>query len=165
MAISLWKEGVAPKTLCEFLFCLYHVRVALRLRNEEFMLMPQSPTAENRSGPRYVAAFPVRAEWDTSDGVHIVSEGETENVGPEGTLIHLQRDLPPVGGRVNLLVLGDEGEKLRVVAEVLRIERNPGHPQAALQLLGSTDEWRGLVWEEALIKMTEADESYDDDDF
>ena len=126
--------------------------------------MPQSP-AENRSGPRYVAAFPVRAEWDTSDGVHIVSEGETENVGPAGTLVHLQRDLPPVGGRVSLLVLGDEGEKLRVVAEVLRIERNPGHPQAALQVLGETDEWRGLVWEEALIKMTEADEDYNDDDY
>ena len=87
--------------------------------------MPQSPVTDSRSGPRYVAAFPVRAEWDTSDGVHIVSEGETENVGPEGTLIHLQRDLPPVGSRVNLLVLGDDGEKLRVVAEVLRIEVLP----------------------------------------
>jgi len=86
-------------------------------------------------------------------------------VGPEGTLIHLQRDLPPVGGRVNLLVLGDHGEKLRVIAEVLRIERNPSHPQAALQVLGETNEWRGLVWEEAGIKMAEADESYDDDDF
>ena len=127
--------------------------------------MPQSPITENRSGPRYIAAFPVRAEWDTHDGVHIVAEGETENVGPEGTLIHLQRELPPVGGRVSLLVLGDDGEKLRVVAEVLRIERNPAHPQAALQVLGETDEWRGLVWKEAAIKMSEADEDYDDDDF
>ena len=127
--------------------------------------MPQSSTIENRSGQRYVHAFPVRAEWDTNDGIHIVAEGETDNVGPEGTLIHLQRDLPPVGGRVNLLVLGDHGEKLRVIAEVLRIERNPSHPQAALQVLGETDEWRGLVWEEAGIKMSEADESYDDDDF
>ncbi len=127
--------------------------------------MPQSSTIENRSGQRYVHAFPVRAEWDTNDGIHIVAEGETDNVGPEGTLIHLQRDLPPVGGRVNLLVLGDHGEKLRVIAEVLRIERNPSHPQAALQVLGETNEWRGLVWEEAGIKMAEADESYDDDDF
>ncbi len=126
--------------------------------------MPQSPFTENRSGPRYVAAFPIRAEWDTNDGVHIVADGETENVGPEGTLIHLQRDLPPVGSRVNLLVLGDEGEKLRVIAEVLRIERNPAHPQAALQLLGETAEWRGLVWEEAAIKMAEADHDYDEDD-
>ena len=127
--------------------------------------MAPSTAIDNRSGPRYVAAFPIRAEWDTNEGIHIVAEGETDNVGPEGTLIHFQRDLPPVGGRVNLLVLGDTGEKLRVIAEVLRIERNPSHPQAALQVVGETDEWRGLVWEEAAIKMAAADESYDDDEF
>jgi len=102
--------------------------------------MPQDIiTNDHRSGPRYVAVFPVRAEWDTSEGVHVISEGETDNVGPEGTLVHLLRDLPPVGSRVNLMVLGDEGEKLRVIAEVLRVERNPSHPQAALQLLGEID--------------------------
>lgn len=127
--------------------------------------MPQSPVIDNRSGPRYVHSFPIRAEWDTNEGVHIVAEGETDNVGPAGTLIHLQRDLPPVGGRVNLLVLGDQGEKLRVIAEVLRIERNPSHPQAALQVVGETDEWRGLVWEEAAIKMSESNDDYDEDDY
>ena len=126
--------------------------------------MPLSQTTESRSGPRYVAAFPIRAEWDTDDGVHIVSEGETENIGPEGTLVHLLRELPPVGTRVSLLVLGEDGEKLRVIAEVLRIERNPGHPQAALQLLGETDEWRGVVWKEAKIKMHEAEDEYDEDE-
>jgi hypothetical protein len=127
--------------------------------------MPQDQIAENRSGPRYVAAFPIRAEWDTNEGVHIVAEGETENIGPEGTLVHFQSDLPPVGGRVSLLVLGDEGEKLRVIAEVLRIERNPGHRQAALQLLGETDEWRGVIWQEAAIKMHEAEDAYDEDEY
>ena len=126
--------------------------------------MPQNSLTESRSGPRYVAAFPIRAEWDTDDGVHIVSEGETENIGPDGTLVHLLRELPPVGGRVSLLVLGEDGEKLRVIAEVLRIERNPGHPQAALQLLGETDEWRGIVWKEAEIKMHEAEDDYDEDE-
>jgi hypothetical protein len=128
-------------------------------------MMPLSSLVDNRGGPRYVHAFPIRAEWDTTDGVHIVAEGETENVGPEGTLVHLQRELPPVGGRVNLLVMDDKGEKLSVIAEVLRIERNPSRPQAALQLLGENDEWRGLVWEEAGIKMSEADEDYTEDDF
>src|SRR5438477_8028191 len=128
--------------------------------------MPLSQTTESRYGPRYVAAFPIRAEWDTDDGVHVVSEGETENIGPEGTLVHLQRELPPVGGRVSLLVLGEDGEKLRVVAEVLRIERNPAHPQAALQLLGETDEWRGIVWEQAAIQVWTVDsEDEDHDDF
>jgi hypothetical protein len=131
---------------------------------KEESAMPDTLTTESRSGPRYVAAFPIRAEWDTPDGVHVVSEGETENVGPEGTLVHFQRELPPVGSTVNLLVLGDDGEKLRVIAEVLRIERNPAHPQAALQLLGETDEWRGVVWHEAMIKMNEADYELDEDE-
>ena len=126
--------------------------------------MPETIFTEHRSGPRYVATFPIRAEWDTADGAHVVSEGETENVGPEGTLVHFQRELPPVGSTVNLLVLGDDGEKLRVIAEVLRVERNPAHPQAALQLLGETDEWRGIIWHEAMIQMNEADEEFDPED-
>jgi hypothetical protein len=65
---------------------------------------------------------------------------------------------------VNLRVLDDGGEKLSVVAEVLRIERNPSRPQAALQVVGETDEWRGLVWHEAGVKMAEADENYDEDE-
>src|SRR5438105_8898465 len=107
------------------------------------MKMPQGSLVESRSGPRYVHAFPIRAEWDTKDGVHIVAEGETENVGPDAALVHFPRDLPPVGGRVNLLILDGKGEKLSGIAEVLRSERNRSHPQAALQVFGETDEWRG----------------------
>lgn len=104
---------------------------------------------EVRSGPRYLAAFEVRAEWDEPGGAHILSEGITENVGPEGTLVYLPKKLPEVGSRVRLEVHGEDGNTLQVVAEVLRIERNPGHPLAALQLLGETDEWKGLIWEPA----------------
>ena len=104
---------------------------------------------ENRSGPRYLASLEVKAEWDEPGGAHVVAEGTTENVGPEGTLVHLPRQLPQVGSRVRLEVLNESGEKLQVIAEVLRIERHPGHPLAALQLLGETDEWKGLIWEPA----------------
>ena len=105
------------------------------------------PELEHRSGPRYLAALEVRAEWDEPDGAHIITEGTTENIGPEGTLVHLPRRLPEVGGRVRLEVQLEDGSKLLVVTEVLRIERNPGHPLAAFQLLDQTDEWRGLIWE------------------
>ena len=59
--------------------------------------------------------------------------------------------------------------KLQVVAEVLRIERNPGHPLAALQLLGETDEWRGLIWEPAAPRVftppaTESEEEEEGED-
>ena len=116
-------------------------------------MMPRYTELEPRTGPRYLASFEVRAEWDEPDGAHVLSEGTTENVGPEGTLVHLPRRLPEVGSRVRLEVLGEEGTKLQVIAEVLRIERNPGHPLAALQLLGETDEWKGLIWEPAAPKV------------
>ena len=125
---------------------------------------------EVRSGPRYLVSFEVRAEWDEPGGAHILSEGITENVGPEGTLVHLPRKLPEVGSRVRLEVHGEAGNKLQVVAEVLRIERNPGHPLAALQLLGETDEWRGLIWEPAAPRVTAPppaviEDEDDEDDF
>ena len=125
---------------------------------------------DNRSGPRYLAALEVRAEWDESDGAHVVTEGMTENIGPEGTLVHLPRRLPEVGGRVQLEVQGENGNKLLVITEVLRIERNPGHPLAALQLLDQTDEWRGLIWGPSKPRVTaplsanEEDEDEEDEE-
>jgi hypothetical protein len=124
---------------------------------------------EHRSGPRYLAALEVRAEWDESDGAHIVTEGTTENIGPDGTLVHLPRRLPEVGGRVRLEVQDQEGKKLLVVTEVLRIERNPGHPLAALQLLDQMDEWRGLIWEPSAPRVSappsgDQDEDGDEDE-
>jgi hypothetical protein len=70
---------------------------------------------------------------------------------------------------VRLEVQGGDGKKLQVVAEVLRIERDPGHPLAALQLLGETDEWRGLIWEPAAPRVIAppppiADEEEDDEE-
>jgi hypothetical protein len=137
------------------------------------MTMTRQVESENRSGPRYLASLEVRAEWDEPSGAHVVAEGTTENVGPEGTLVHLPRQLPQVGSRVRLEVSGETGEKLQVIAEVLRIERHPGHPLAALQLLGETDEWKGLVWEPAAPRVAppppplvedEAGEEVEDDD-
>lgn len=126
-------------------------------------------SAEQRTGPRYLASLLVRAEWDTEEGKHIVAEGKTENVGPEGALVHLQRELPEVGSRVQLLVLNEEGQKLQVVTEVLRLERNAAYPLAALQLLDATEEWRGLIWEPAAPRLAqpemddEEDEETEDD--
>jgi len=77
-----------------------------------------------------------------------------------------------VGSTVRLEILGESGDRLQVIAEVLRIERNPGHPLAALQLLGETEEWKGLVWEPAAPRVApppppeegEVDVDAEDDD-
>lgn len=116
--------------------------------------MPRIIKIEKRTGPRYLASFPVRAEWDTDEGTRITEEGETENVGPEGTLVHLNRLLPNVGSRVRLVVMDEDGYEIRVLTQVLRIERNAAHPQAALLLLDETEEWRGRVWEPAVPRVT-----------
>ncbi|MBA3805045.1 MAG: PilZ domain-containing protein [Acidobacteria bacterium] len=130
--------------------------------------MPRQIEADNRTGPRYLTSLIVQAEWDREDGAHVVAEGTTENVGPEGALVHLQRELPDVGSRVQLSVLGEEGHKLKVITEVLRLERNAAHPLAALQLLDATDEWRGLVWEPAAPRAreqpVELDEEVEEED-
>jgi hypothetical protein len=127
--------------------------------------MARHITIENRTGQRYLTALPVRAEWDDDQAGHVVAEGMTENVGPEGVLVHLQRLLPDVGSRVHLEVEAEEGQKLQVVTEVLRLERNAAHPLAALQLLDATDEWRGLIWEPAAPRYTQpAGEDGEDDE-
>jgi hypothetical protein len=119
-----------------------------------------APLYEQRTGPRYMVHVSVRAEWDDErSGERVVVEGETENIGPQGALVHLER-LPEVGSRVHLIVPDAEGRTVEAVAEVLRLERNPVQPLAALHLLGETDEWRGLVWEPAGIREREADENY-----
>ena len=118
---------------------------------------------DQRSGPRYMVRVNVRAEWDDEkSGEHVVVEGETENIGPAGALVHLER-LPDVGSRVHLIVPAAEGRSLDSVAEVLRLERNPVQPLAALMLLGETDEWRGLVWEHAAVleRQSDEDEEYE----
>lgn len=127
--------------------------------------MRRQPSIENRTGPRYLASLLVRAEWDDPSAGHIIAEGMTENVGPEGALVHLQDRLPDVGSRVQLAVLDEDRQRLNVVTEVLRLERNAAHPLAALQLLGAQDEWRGLVWEPAAPNVaTPAHVEEDDED-
>ncbi len=110
---------------------------------------------ENRGGQRYPVSVPVQAEWDDAlSGEHVVADGQTANIGPEGALVHLHQ-LPQVGDRIQLHVLGNGAPGLRVQVEVLRLERNPVQPLAALQLIGQRDEWRGQVWEPAALKLNE----------
>ena len=77
---------------------------------------------EQRTGPRYLVHINVRAEWDDAkSGEHIVVEGETENIGPQGALVHLER-LPDVGSRVHLIVPDAEGKTLNIddIEQMLR---------------------------------------------
>lgn len=121
--------------------------------------MIRSKSGERRIGTRYVVHLPVRVEWDDeSAGGHVRVEGETQNVGPKGALVHLRR-LPQVGSRVHLTVLEDDATRFEAVAEVLRLERDPAQPLAALRLLAAEREWSEMVWEwAAQLERQAADE-------
>ncbi|MBA2502385.1 MAG: PilZ domain-containing protein [Pyrinomonadaceae bacterium] len=125
--------------------------------------MIRNVAIDQRAASRYMISIPVRAEWDDTDsGERVVTDGATENVGPGSALVHLQQ-LPDVGSRIRLLVIDEGGTRLQVVAEVLRVERNPAQPLAALQLLDATDEWRGLVWEPAARQASDESNGEDED--
>jgi len=104
---------------------------------------------ERRSGERYVISFPIRLKWKNEHGKEVVEEGLTENVGPGGTLVYLPRNLPTVGSKVNLTVTENPDDEVSVTAQVIRLERNASHPQAALNLTDSLRLWKKKVWEYA----------------
>ena len=104
---------------------------------------------ERRGGERHVISFPIRVRWKDETGKEVIQEGLTENVGPHGALVYLPRALPLVGGKVQLTVTEDPHNEVSVAAQVIRLERNAAHPQAALHLLDNLREWKKKVWETA----------------
>lgn len=119
--------------------------------------------SERRTGARHLISFPIRVEWKDEKGEELMEEGLTENVGPAGTLIHLPRYLPNVGSKVSLTVTENPSNQVTVTAQVLRLERNAAHPQAALQLVGSTKDWEKNVWEYAgAILASQKPDDYED---
>jgi len=104
---------------------------------------------DRRGGARHMVSFPIRLRWKDESGKEVVQEGLTENVGPQGTLIYLPRNLPLVGGKVHLTVTENPDDEVTVVASVIRLERNAAHPQAALQLIDGMRLWKKKVWDAA----------------
>lgn len=116
-----------------------------------------------RRGSRFIISFPIRLKWKDENGKQLVEEGLTENVGPRGALVYLPRLLPNVGNKVSLIITENPEEEISVPAEVLRLERNPSHPQAALQLTQQFKLWKEKVWEYAgEILDNERPEEYED---
>lgn len=102
---------------------------------------------DRRQGHRYVISFPISIKWKDENGEEITEEGLTENVGQNGTLIYLPRKLPTVGSKVNLTVTENMDDPVTVTAQVIRLERNAAHPQAALNLIDGMRNWKKKVWE------------------
>ena len=91
---------------------------------------------------RIIASMPVQASWiDEASGETISVEGLTENVGETSTLVNLDT-LPPVGSEVRLRIMGEKKPIIEVSTRVIRVERDPGKPMAALTILENLKKWK-----------------------
>jgi hypothetical protein len=94
---------------------------------------------------RILANMPVRASWvDSDSGERVEVEGLTENVGENSTLVNLDI-LPPVGSEVKLRILEDEKAIIEVSTEVIRVERDPSKPLAALSIVQNLKKWKQVA--------------------
>jgi len=94
---------------------------------------------------RIMANLMVQASWvDAESGNTVSINGFTENLGENSALVNLEV-LPPVGSSVKLRILDDEKTIIEVPTEVIRVERDPSKPLAALSVLENLKKWKQVA--------------------
>ncbi len=91
---------------------------------------------------RIMASLTVQASWvDEVSGNMVYVNGLTENLGEATALVNLDI-LPPVGSEVKLRVFDEDKTIIEVPTHVIRVERDPSKPLAALSVLDNLKKWR-----------------------
>lgn len=91
---------------------------------------------------RILANLPVQVSWiDEASGETISVTGLTENIGENSALVNLET-LPSVGSRVNLRVFDEDKTIIEIPTEVIRVERDPSKPLAALSVVDNLKKWK-----------------------
>jgi len=88
--------------------------------------------------------MPVKASWIDPNGETVSVEGLTENVGETSALVNLET-LPPVGSEVRLRILEENKTIIEVSTRVIRVERDPSKPMAALSVLENLKKWKNTA--------------------
>jgi hypothetical protein len=92
-----------------------------------------------------MASLPVQASWiDSDSGKTVFVNGLTENLGENSALVNLDT-LPPVGSEVMLRIFDEEKTIIEVPTQVIRVERDPSKPLAALSVLENLKKWKQNV--------------------
>ncbi len=98
---------------------------------------------------RILANMPVKVTWtDDETGKRISVTGTTENIGESSALVNLEV-LPPVGSEVRLRVMEEDKAIIDVTTRVIRVERDPSKPLAALSVLQNLKKWKTTAMEAA----------------
>jgi hypothetical protein len=91
---------------------------------------------------RIMANLTVQASWiDRESGDTISVNGMTENLGENTALVNLEI-LPPVGSEVKLRIFDEEKTIIEVPTQVIRVERDPSKPLAALSISENLKKWK-----------------------
>ncbi len=91
---------------------------------------------------RITASLTAQASWvDAETGDTVFVDGMTENLGETSALVNLNI-LPPVGSEVKLRLYNEEETIIEVMTEVIRVERDPSKPLAALSIMDNLKKWR-----------------------
>ncbi len=94
---------------------------------------------------RIMANLQVQASWlDAESGNMMLVNGTTENLGENSALINLEV-LPPVGCEVSLRIIDEEKTIIEVPTQVIRVERDPSKPLAALSVLENLKKWKQVA--------------------
>lgn len=94
---------------------------------------------------RITASMPVEVRWkDAESGELIRVEGLTENIGETSALVNLDK-LPPVGSEVKLKIFEDKKPIIEVATQVIRVERDPSKPLAALSVMDNLKKWKTVA--------------------
>lgn len=101
-------------------------------------------SVENKTSThhRIMANLTVQASWvDKETGETISINGFTENLGEASALVNLEV-LPPVGSDVKLKIFDEEKTIIEVPTQVIRVERDPSKPLAALSVMDNLKKWK-----------------------
>ncbi len=94
---------------------------------------------------RITASLQVQASWvDGKSGNTVFVNGTTENLGENSALVNLET-LPPVGSEVTLRIFDEEKTIIEVPTHVIRVERDPSKPLAALSVLDNLKKWKQIA--------------------
>lgn len=93
-------------------------------------------------GGRIMASLVIEASWtDAASGEKISVCGTTENLGETSALVNLEI-LPPVGSEIKLKIFDEEKTIIEIPAQVIRVERDPSKPLAALSIVENLKKWK-----------------------
>lgn len=94
---------------------------------------------------RIQARLQAQVSWvdeDSNERVSIL--GHTENVGESNALVNINV-LPKVGSSVKLRLFDEDKHIIEIPATVIRVERDPSKPQAALAIVKNMKKWKNKV--------------------